>query len=143
MSAFEHEVLVRFGDVDAAGIAYFPSIYNMIHDIFEDMWEQHVGVPYAELIGVQRLGFPLVRSEVDFKQPLRFGDRPRIRVVCEKVGRSSLRLRYRFYLGEELALDARMTTACIDMDAMKSCALPEDYRQAFLALKEEGEPEAS
>ncbi|MEZ5974980.1 MAG: hypothetical protein R3E96_09115 [Planctomycetota bacterium] len=40
------------------------------------------------------------------------------------MGRSSLRLRYRFFLDGELALDARMTTACIDMDRLKSCELP-------------------
>ncbi|MEZ5974979.1 MAG: hypothetical protein R3E96_09110 [Planctomycetota bacterium] len=37
MSGIEIETLVRFGDVDAAGIAYFPSIYNMIHSAFEDL----------------------------------------------------------------------------------------------------------
>ncbi len=137
MSAFEEEVLVRFGDVDAAGIAYFPSIYNMIHDVFEDLWTHYVGVPYAELMMEQRLGFPLVRSEVDFFRPLHFGDRPRIRVTCEHLGRSSIRLRYRFLLSGELALDARMTTACIDMDRMKSCALPPAYRAALEALLED------
>lgn len=137
MSVFEVEVLVRFGDVDAAGIAYFPSIYNMIHDVFEDLWTHYVGVPYAELMMKQRLGFPLVRSEVDFYRPLHFGDRPLIRVTCQHLGRSSIRLRYRFLLAGEVALDARMTTACIDMDLMKSCALPQAYRTALEALLEE------
>ncbi|MEZ6003563.1 MAG: thioesterase family protein [Planctomycetota bacterium] len=134
MSGIEIETLVRFGDVDAAGIAYFPSIYNMIHSAFEDLWEEHLGVSYADLITRQRLGFPLVHSEVDFRRPLRFGDRPKIRITCEHVGRSSLRLRYRFFLDGELALDARMTTACIDMDRLKSCELPAAYRAAFQAL---------
>ena len=141
VKTFEIEVLVRFGDVDAAGIAYFPSIYNMMHDTFEDLWTQHVGVPYAELLMKQRLGFPLVRSEVDFSKPLHFGDRPRVVVTCQSVGRSSLRLRYRFFLGDVLALDARMTTACIDMDKMKSRSIPQAYREAFLALMEEEQTE--
>ncbi|MCP5024569.1 MAG: acyl-CoA thioesterase [bacterium] len=138
MAAYEAVVKVRFGDVDAAGIAYFPSIYNMIHRVFEDMWEFHVGIPYAELIVGQQLGFPLVNSNVDFKRPLRFGDEPRVVVTCEKLGRSSLVLRYRFFLGEELALDARMTTACIDMPRLKSCAFPDNYRESLLALKADG-----
>ncbi|MCA9001546.1 MAG: acyl-CoA thioesterase, partial [Planctomycetes bacterium] len=97
MAAFEIDVKVRFGDVDAAGIAYFPSIFNMIHRVFEDMWEYHVGVPYADLITGQKLGFPLVNSKVDFKSPLRFGDTPRVVVTCDRVGNSSLALRYRFF----------------------------------------------
>ncbi|HPF15165.1 MAG: acyl-CoA thioesterase [Planctomycetes bacterium] len=138
MKPYETQVLVRFGDVDAAGIAYFPSIYNLIHDTFEDLWYNHLGVSYADLIMKQRLGFPLVRSEVDFRKVLRFGDRPTIQVTCEGVGRSSLHLRYRFFLGEDLALDAHMTTACVDMDHLKSCPIPEAYRKVFLALMEEG-----
>jgi 4-hydroxybenzoyl-CoA thioesterase len=139
MAAYELSVKVRFGDVDAAGIAYFPSIFNMIHGVFEDLWEFHVGVPYADLITGQRLGFPLVNSNVDFKSPLRFGDCPRVVVTLDKLGRSSLALRYRFYQGQELALDAHMTTACIDMDHLKSCAIPDEYRGALLSLSEESE----
>ena len=135
MAAFETPVKVRFGDVDAAGIAYFPSIFNMVHRVFEDLWEFHVGVPYADLISGQKLGFPLVNSNVDFKSPLRFGDIPRVVVTCEKLGRSSLTLRYCFFLGETLALDARMTTACIDMELLKSCPIPDAYRDALLSLK--------
>ena len=55
-------------------------------------------------------------------------------LTLEKIRRSSLRLRYRFFLDGELALDARMTTACIDMDRLKSCELPAAYRAAFQAL---------
>ncbi len=134
MAAYETAVKVRFGDVDAAGIAYFPSIYNMIHRIFEDMWEFHVGVPYVDLINGQGLGFPLVHSDVNFRSPLRFGDEPRVVVTCEKLGRSSLALRYRFFLGEELALDACMTTACIEMARLKSCAIPDIYRESLTSL---------
>ncbi len=135
MAAFEIPVKVRFGDVDAAGIAYFPSIFNMIHRVFEDLWEHHVGIPYSDLIVGKQLGFPLVNSNVDFKSPLRFGDEPRVVVTCERLGRSSLTLRYQFFLGKELALDARMTTACIDMTRLKSCAIPEMYRGPLLALQ--------
>lgn len=137
MATYETEVKVRFGDVDAAGIAYFPSIYNMIHRVFEDLWEFHVGVSYADLIKGQGLGFPLVHSNVDFKSPLRFGDTPRVVVTCDKLGRSSLGLRYRFFLGEELVLDAHMTTACIEMARLKSCPIPDKYRESLNALMDD------
>ncbi len=137
MAAYETEVKVRFGDVDAAGIAYFPSIFDMIHRVFEDMWEFHVGVAYSDLIKRQGLGFPLVHTDVDFKSPLRFGDCARVVVACEKLGRSSLGLRYQFFLGEVLALDAHMTTACIDMARLKSCVIPDMYRDSLTALMED------
>ncbi len=122
---------VRFGHVDPAGIAYFPRIYDYIHEAFEELWDEHVGARYYELIGQRRIGFPLVRSEVEFSAPLRFGDQPRVAVTCFHLGRSSLGLRYRYTLGERLCVDARMTTACIDLATMKSMPMPAEFRAKF------------
>jgi 4-hydroxybenzoyl-CoA thioesterase len=52
-------------------------------------------------------------------------------VTCFHLGRSSLGLRYRYSLGTRLCLDARMTTACIDLASMKSLAMPAEYRAKF------------
>ena len=42
MKPFETRLQVRFGHVDPAGIVYFPRIYDYLHDVFEEEWEQHV-----------------------------------------------------------------------------------------------------
>ena len=136
MHAFTTVIQVRFGHVDPAGIAYFPRIYDYIHEAFEEMWEVHVGVRYYALLGPQRLGFPLVHSEVDFAHPLRFGDRPLVRVTCFKLGHSSLGLRYVYKLDDQMCVDARMTTACVDLDTMKSRPMPDEYRQRFAEIME-------
>ena len=81
MSAFETVIQVRFGHVDPAGIAYFPRIYDYVHDVFEELWERHVGERYYRILCDDRMGFQLVHSEVDFAHPLRFGDRPDVRVT--------------------------------------------------------------
>ncbi len=136
MSAFTTIIQVRFGHVDPAGIAYFPRIYDYVHDVYEEVWEQHVGVRYYKLLLEERIGFPLVHSEVDFRRPLRFGDRPVVRVTCFKIGRSSLGLRYRFLLDDELCVDARMTTVCTELDTMKSREMPAEFRARFEAILE-------
>ncbi len=136
MSAFTTQIQVRFGHVDPAGIAYFPRIYDYIHEVFEEVWEEHVGLRYDHLLLVQRIGFPLVHADVDFKSPLRFGDRPRVRVTCFKLGRSSLGLRYIFTIDERLCVDARMTTACVELEGMKSLPLPDSFRTRFQAIEE-------
>ena len=136
MTAFTTVQKVRFGHVDPAGIAYFPRIYDYIHEAFEELWEVHVGVRYYSLLGPQRLGFPLVHSEVDFAHPLRFGDRPLVRVTCFKLGNSSLGLRYVYKLDDAICVDARMTTACIDLDSMKSRPMPDEYRVRFAEIME-------
>jgi 4-hydroxybenzoyl-CoA thioesterase len=136
MSAFTTVIQVRFGHVDPAGIAYFPRIYDYIHDVFEELWEQHVGERYYRILCDQHIGFPLVHSEVDFKHPLRFGDRPLVRVTCFKLGRSSIGLRYVFKLDEQVCVDARMTTVCVNLTDMKSFTMPEHFRQRFETIME-------
>ena len=131
MSAFVTRQKVRFGHVDPAGIAYFPRLFDYIHEAFEELWEQHVGVRYYELIGERRIGLPLVHSHVDFSSPLRFGDCPTVTVTCFRLGRASLGLRYVYTLGERVCLDARMTTACIDLNTMKSVPMPPAWRARF------------
>ncbi|HEY5791320.1 MAG TPA: thioesterase family protein [Gammaproteobacteria bacterium] len=125
---------VRFGHVDPAGIAYFPRIHNYLHEAFENLWDEFLGMPYYRLIQDERIGFPMVRSEVDFKSPLRFGDRPVVRITCFKLGRSSLGLRYLYDVGSRLCVDARMITACIDLDTVKTQPIPERYRARFAEI---------
>ena len=136
MSAFTTVIQVRFGHVDPAGIAYFPRIYDYIHDVFEELWEHHVGERYYRILCDQKIGFPLVHSEVDFKHPLRFGDRPLVRVSCFKLGNSSLGLHYVFKLDETLCVDARMTTVCVNLDDMQTISMPDRFRARFETIME-------
>lgn len=136
MNAFHTIKVVRFGHVDPAGIAYFPRIYDFVHEVFEELWEVHVGQRYDRLILGRRLGFPLVHSEVDFLDPLHFGDRLAVRVRCSKLGRSSLGLRYRFLRDDTLCVDARMTTVCVDMDGLKPVPIPAEFRPSFEQILE-------
>lgn len=134
--SFVTQLQVRFGDVDPAGIVYFPKIYEYVHEAFEELWDVHVGKRYYYLIGEEQLGFPLVHSEVDFKHPLHFGDRPVVRVTTFKVGTSSLGLHYRFMLDEVLCVDARMTVVCVELAELKNRPIPAAYRAKFEEILE-------
>jgi 4-hydroxybenzoyl-CoA thioesterase len=137
MKAFEVQQQVRFGHVDPAGIAYFPRIFDYIHEAFEEVWEQHVGARYYHLLLERKIGFPLVRADVDFKAPLRFGDRPVVRITCFHLGRSSIGLRYVYRLVDTVCLEARMTTACINLETMESMPMPEEFRLQFEKIRED------
>lgn len=137
MTVFKTSVAVRFGDVDPAGIVYFPRIYEYLHEAFEDVWERHVGERYYRMILDERRGFPLVHSEVDFKHPLRFGDDVSVHITCTHLGRSSTGLRYRLYVGDKLCVEAKQTTACVDLDAGKSMPMTDGHRARFAAILEE------
>lgn len=136
MKTFETLVQVRFGHVDPAGIVYFPRIYDYLHDVFEELWEDHVGQRYYHLLLERRIGFPLVHSEVDFRHPLRFGDRARVRVSCFHLGRSSLGLRYVVSVDDGDCVEARMTTVCVALEGMRPIPMPEEFRRRFEEILE-------
>ena len=136
MKPFQTQIDVRFGHVDPAGIAYFPRIFDYIHEAFEELWDVHVGKRYYHLLAEDGIGFPLVHSDVDFKNPMHFGDRIIARITCFKLGTTSLGLRYVFSIGDSVCLDARMTTVCVELDTLKSKPIPAAYRAKFETLLE-------
>lgn len=140
MKAFETMLQVRFGHVDPAGIVYFPRIFDYVHDVFEELFEEHVGARYYHLLLERRFGMPLVHSDVDFKRPLHFGDRPLVRVTCFHLGRSSVGLRYRFFVDLELRVEARMTVVATDLERMAPIPVPPEFREAFERLLEPPTP---
>jgi 4-hydroxybenzoyl-CoA thioesterase len=80
---------VRFAEVDAAGIVFFPRYHEYCHDALEALFGELPG-GYAALFRERDLGVPTVHVETDFKSPLRFGDVARFEITIERVGRTSL-----------------------------------------------------
>ena len=134
--AWTKTVEVLFGDADQAGIAYYPRIFDFIHQAMEDFFAGQCGATYPELISERRVGFPLVKSDVDFRSPLYFGDEVTISVTTTKVGNSSIGFRYRFSVGERECFDAKMTVCCVEMDTIKTIPIPEDLRPGLEAVLE-------
>ena len=64
---------VRFADVDAAGIVYYPRLLDYCHLTFEDFFEGAGERSYSSWIREARIGFPTVHLEVDFRRPVEYG----------------------------------------------------------------------
>jgi 4-hydroxybenzoyl-CoA thioesterase len=135
---FGAEIKVRFADVDHARIVYYPRFFHYFHIAFEEMFEQVLGVPYPEVIDREHVGFPSVRTECDYRAPVRFGDVLRIRVTCARLGKRSVTLHYRAERERDgvLCAEARVTTACVDMRTFTSQDIPARYRELFSRFAE-------
>src|SRR5947199_5562106 len=132
---FTTTILVRFGDLDAAGIAYYPNLVNFLHESFEDFFVGHVGKPYPDVFR-EGLGFPTVRVEMDFLRPVHYGDHVQVSVVVEKVGRSSVQIRYEGRVQDRPVFRARNTAVVVDMRTCRPTAVPEWLRERFEAAME-------
>jgi 4-hydroxybenzoyl-CoA thioesterase len=135
---FETRIKVRFGDVDKAGIAYYPTIVNYFHVAFEEFFEGFVHVPYDRFLAETGLGFPAARLEIEFRAPLRFGDVVTVQVSVVRIGQSSVRFRYRI-LGPQGAehAEALVTVVCVDLESLAPVPIPAEVQEIFRRCLEE------
>jgi 4-hydroxybenzoyl-CoA thioesterase len=137
--SFTFTTPVRFADVDHAGIVYYPRFFHLFHLAFEELWRQRLGPrAYSELLDHERVGFPAVRAECDFKAPLRFGDTAEIEVGVTRLGKTSLTFSYRVYRAAEpdrartLSAEGRVVCAVVDLARFVAIEVP-DRIQNLLA----------
>jgi YbgC/YbaW family acyl-CoA thioester hydrolase len=128
---FTTTILVRFCDLDPAGIAYYPNLVNFLHVAFEDFFAGHVGRPYPEVFK-EGLGFPTVKVEMEYLSPVHYGDRVLVSVGVEKVGRSSVRFRYAGSVDGKPVFKAKNTAVVVDMKTFRPIEIPDHLRAKLL-----------
>ncbi len=128
---------VRFGHSDPAGIAYYPRFFEWFHDAFEQMFEEVLGEPYAEVLGRRRVGFPAVQTASEFRAPARFGDLVNMEIFLSRLSKGSATFEYRVRGASGLLATASVKVATMDLDAHRPTPMPEDIRTAFLPYVDE------
>lgn len=122
--------MVQFGHCDPAGIVFYPRFFDMCLDVKEEFFE-HIGFPHYHSINVERVGWPIVRLETDFKQVSRYGDRLEIDMQLWRLGEASLGLQYRFRGPDGERTFVRSVVVRMDLTTHKAVALSEPMRAAF------------
>jgi len=135
---YKTSLLVRFGDIDHAGIVYYPRFFNYVHMAFEDLFREGLGLPFDEVFNQRGIGFPIVHAESDFMKSLKYGERFRVEVYLVRVGRSSLTFGFDVIReeGEILCARVRITNATIDRKTFKAIPCPADLKDLFLRYYE-------
>ena len=125
---------VRFEDVDAARIVFFGRYMSYAHEALEHFFAGLEG-GYAALITKRGVGVPAVHLEARYLAPLRYGDVACIEVSTLRLGNRSAALRYRFLREGDSVLAAELihTVVTSDLQAMASCAMPDDVRATLAA----------
>ncbi len=130
--SFEHEVQVRFQDVDAGGVVFYGRVYDYVHMAYEEFWASE-GVDRSFFFGGADYLVPIAHSEADYRTPMRHGERVRVRLTVTRVGRASFTLRHRV-VGPDGSprVDALTVHAFVRRDSMKPIAIPDDLRAILL-----------
>lgn len=140
---FNTNLKVRFGDIDHAGIVYYPRFLHYFHVALEEFFAAEVGIPYHQVIDRRRIGFPTVRLEIDFRRPLRFGDEISVEVRSVELGVTSITWTYAVRTERHhLAAEATHVTVCLDMDTFEKRQIPGWLRESLTAYQTRVEEES-
>ncbi|MFO1076503.1 MAG: thioesterase family protein [Planctomycetota bacterium] len=133
---FKTRLRYRFGDIDEAGIAYYPKLLHYFHCAFEDWWSDGLGHAYPRLLHEDKLGLPAVKLEAEFFAPVRYGDEPWVHLGVLRIGNSSVEFAMWMTRGDDPQplCRARVLTAAVDMDTMQKRELPAIWRERFAAF---------
>jgi len=118
---------VQFADTDMAGIVHWANFFRYAEEA-EHAFFRSVGLSIQMQEENGAVGWPRVRTDFQFSQPLRFEDELRVQLVVQKIGRGSITYRHLFFRvdGEELIEVARgnVVAACVKMNSEDGTITP-------------------
>jgi YbgC/YbaW family acyl-CoA thioester hydrolase len=99
MTPYTREFAIRFNDIDAAGIVYFPRLLHFCHCALEDFVTDRSARSYRRYVQ-DGLVFPVVRAEASFFRRVDYLDRLQVAVTCEEIRVHAFRMRYELAVTE-------------------------------------------
>ena len=135
---FERGQLIRFSHCDPAAIVFFPRYFVMFNNHVEDWFDDGLGLGYAHVVTERRIGLPTVSIQCNFQRPSRMGERVRLMLGVERMGRSSITLALECRHGEELRVSVQQVLVTTALDEGKAVPIPDDIRAAITAFQQGG-----
>ncbi len=71
--SFSTRIKIRFGDTDPARLVYYPNIFHYFHIAMEEFFSNRC-CAYDQLLKAERIGFPTVNIQTEFRTPILYGD---------------------------------------------------------------------
>jgi YbgC/YbaW family acyl-CoA thioester hydrolase len=137
-SVFAVEYPIRFQEVDAAGIIFYPRVLEICHDAFVEFLAS-IGFPLADTLKGSWI-MPVRHAEADYLRPLRFGDRIEVALVAAQTVQrqppTEVTLGYRLAnleTGHPSAV-AQTVHTFVDRRTFERVPIPEGLERAFKEL---------
>lgn len=128
---FERLVKIRFAHCDPAGIVFFPQYLTLTNALVEDWFNDGLGIDYAAMIGIRRIGLPIVKLECEFVRPSRMGESLSMRLSLDALGRRSICLGIDALRDDGVCFHSKQVLVTTSLDSHKSIDIPNDIRVAL------------
>lgn len=142
---FVVEYPILFSHCDPAGIAYFPRLFDLLHQAMEAWFNDGLNERYCDLLIKKRIGAPTVSIQCDFLSPAFFGDMLRIELSVVRIRNSAIDLAYEVKVGDRTCLRARHSICTFSLETYKAIPVSESLRErmrAFVMDEAHATPEA-
>ena len=136
--AFRAKLKICFGDIDHAGIIYYPRFVHYFHVALEEFFTCELGVDYPTVMHKYNFAFPTVHLSADFHKKLRFGDHIEVEVMVLKLGRTSITWGYKaFKTGDPktVVVEGHNVTVCVKTDRFEKMEIPDWFRRELEAYQ--------
>lgn len=126
---FSMPVRPRYLEVDAQGVV-FHMWYLAYFDEALPAFLASRGLDYPTMLD-SGVDLAVVRTEVDYRAGLKWGDEAEVTVVPKRLGRTSLVLEFAVVRDGRVAVSARTTYVAIGTDGSGKTDLPQRMREAL------------
>ena len=125
----EKELEIRFSEVDMMGVVWHGN-YPLYLEDAREAFGAEFGLSYALYIK-ENVFVPIVKMDVDYKRPVRFGMRPVIRIEYVHTDAAKVIFDYKLYDKEsgDVFLTARTVQVFMDRDYKLMWFSPDFYTQ--------------
>ena len=125
----EKELEIRFSEVDMMGVVWHGN-YPLYLEDAREAFGAEFGLSYALYIR-ENVFVPIVKMDVDYKRPVRFGMRPVIRIEHVPTDAAKVIFDYKLYDKEsgDVFLTARTVQVFMDRDYKLMWFSPDFYTQ--------------
>jgi 1,4-dihydroxy-2-naphthoyl-CoA hydrolase len=131
-TAFVERRAIRFQDIDAAGIIFYPRVLEMFHDAYA-AFLAFAGAPLPEVLQSGGWLAPVRHAEADYFKPLRFGDPVGVEICRAHLAETEATLGYRVArtLGGEVCVVGQVVHTFVERASFKRTPIPEPVRRAL------------
>ncbi|MEM3356586.1 MAG: thioesterase family protein [Candidatus Bathyarchaeia archaeon] len=127
----KYKIELRYADTDQMGLIYFAR-----HLIYADeaigKFLKEIGI---DILGLENSGIymAVVHADIDFKNPLRYGENCEVEVEVGKVGNSSLTMKFSIFGNDVLKSTGHVVYVFVDRNGRK-LEVPVDIKEKLKAL---------
>ncbi|APV51798.1 tol-pal system-associated acyl-CoA thioesterase [Betaproteobacteria bacterium GR16-43] len=129
---YSFPVRVYYENTDAGGVVYHGEYLKFLERARTE-WLRHLGFDHQALGRNHRVVFVVSSMAIDFVKPARLDDMVAVSVQLESLGKVRCIFVQEIKREDEVLVKAKVTVACLTVDAFKPVEIPEPLKRKMEA----------